>query len=96
MGRKRKLHRLPLASISVSVEILALMQKLKVRNETYDHLLRRTLAEWRALYEYQLDMDQVIRLKDKQIATIENEMKEKRPTFNSISSFIYKFMNLLL
>jgi hypothetical protein len=47
------------------------------------------LAEWQNLQEYRLDMDQVIRLKDKQIATLENELKEKRPTFNSISSFIY-------
>lgn len=89
MGRECKLPRLPLTSISVSVEILELMQKLKVRNETYDHLLRRTLAEWHDLQEYRLDMDQVSRLKDKQIATLENELKEKRPTFNSITSFIY-------
>jgi hypothetical protein len=41
------------------------MQKLKVRNETYDHLLRRTLAEWQDLQEYRLDMDRVIRLKVK-------------------------------
>ncbi|HJS64451.1 MAG TPA: hypothetical protein VJ767_06295 [Nitrososphaeraceae archaeon] len=78
-----------MTSISVSVEILGLMQKLKVRNKIYDHLLCRMLVEWQNLQEYRLDMDQVIRLNDKQIATLENELKEKRPTFNSISSFIY-------
>lgn len=81
MGRRRKLHRLPLTSISLSGEILELMQKLKVRNDTYDHLLRRTLAEWQDLQEYQLDIDQVIRLKDKQIATLENKWKEKKAYF---------------
>ncbi len=81
MGRRRKFRWVPLTSISVSVEILDLIQILKVRNETYDHLLRVTLAEWQDLQEYRLDMDQVIRLKDTQIATLENELKEKIPNF---------------
>ena len=78
MGRRRKLHRFPLTSIAVSVETLDHIQKLKLRRETYDHLIRRLLAEWQDLKDYRLDMDQVIRLKDKQISTLEAELRERQ------------------
>lgn len=36
-----------------------------------------TDAEWQDLKEYRLNMDQVIKLKDRQISTLEYELKEK-------------------
>ena len=47
------------------------------------------LSEWQDLQEYRLDMDHIIKLKDKQIATLENELKEKDWIFKSINLFIY-------
>ncbi|MGB9167337.1 MAG: hypothetical protein WCB31_00250 [Nitrososphaeraceae archaeon] len=35
------------------------------------------LAEWQDLKDYRLDMDQVVRLKDRQIMRLENELREK-------------------
>jgi hypothetical protein len=36
-----------------------------------------TDAEWQDIKEYRLNMDQVIKLKDRQISTLEYELKEK-------------------
>ncbi|HEU4481621.1 MAG TPA: hypothetical protein VFR65_01075 [Nitrososphaeraceae archaeon] len=77
MGRRRKPDKVPLTSIAISVDILETISRLKLRRETYDHLIKRLVAEWRDLKEYRLDMDQVLRLKDRQISMLENELKEK-------------------
>lgn len=36
-----------------------------------------TDAEWQDIKEYRLNMDQVIKLKERQISTLEYELKEK-------------------
>ena len=77
MGRRRRPDKVPLTSIAISIEILETISKLKLRRETYDHLIKRLVAEWQDLKEYRLDMDQVIKLKDRQISMLENELKEK-------------------
>ena len=77
MGRRRNPNKLPLTSIAISVHVLKTISKLKLRGETYDHLINRLIAEWHDLKEYRLDMNQVMRLKDKQISNLEYELKEK-------------------
>jgi len=77
MGRRRNPDKVPLTSIAISIEILEIISKLKLRRETYDHLIKRLVAEWQDLKEYRLDMDQVIKLKDRQILNLEYELKEK-------------------
>jgi len=77
MGRRRNPDKVPLTSIAISIEILETISKLKLRRETYDHLIKRLVVEWQDLKEYRLDMDQVLRLKDRQISNLEYELKEK-------------------
>jgi hypothetical protein len=48
--------------------------QLKYRRETQDDLIKRIIAEWEDLKEYRLDMDLVLRLKDKHILSLENEV----------------------
>ena len=43
--------------------------------ENQDSFIRRVFAEWQDLKEYRLDMDQVLRLKDRQIISLENELR---------------------
>ena len=77
MGRRRNPDKVPLTSIAISVDVLETISRLKLRRETYDHLIKRLVAEWHDLKEYSLDMDQVIKLKDRQISNLEYELKEK-------------------
>jgi hypothetical protein len=77
VGRRRNPNKVPLTSIAISADVLETISKLKLRRETYDHLINRLIAEWHDLKEYRLDMDQVIRLKDRQISNLEYELKEK-------------------
>ena len=76
MGRRRNPNKVPLTSIAISVNVLETISKLKLRREPYHHLINRLIAEWHDLKEYRLDMDQVIRLKDRQIPNLEYELKE--------------------
>lgn len=76
MGRRR-LQKAPITSINIYVADLDTISKLKNRRETQYDFIRRMLAEWQDLKEYRLDMDQVIRLKDRQISNLEYELKEK-------------------
>ncbi|MGH9982164.1 MAG: hypothetical protein ACRD6U_11500 [Nitrososphaeraceae archaeon] len=50
---------------------------MKLRRETYDHLIKRLIAEWHDLKEYRLEMDQVMKLNGRQISNLEYELKEK-------------------
>ena len=77
MGRRRRPDKVPLTSIAISVDVLETISKLKLRRETYDHLIKRLVAEWQDLKDYRLDMDQVLKLKDRQISRLEYELKEK-------------------
>jgi len=77
MGRRRNPDKVPLTSIAISVDVLETISKLKLRRETYDHLIKRLVAEWQDLKDYRLDMDQVLKLKDRQISRLEYELKEK-------------------
>jgi hypothetical protein len=78
MGRRR-IQKGPITTLAISLDTAEIVTKLKGRRETQDGFMKRILTEWQDLKEYQLDMDQVIRLKDKQIATLENELtKEKQ------------------
>lgn len=60
------------------MQTLELISKFKTRRENQDHFIRRIFAEWEDLKDYRLDMDQVMKIKDRQIATLENELKEKQ------------------
>jgi hypothetical protein len=43
---------------------------------------RRLLSDWQDFQDYKLDMDQVLKLKDKKILTLEIEMsKSKQKSF---------------
>jgi molybdenum cofactor biosynthesis enzyme MoaA len=76
MGRKRKINKVTLTTINISVESSDKLMKLKYKRETQDDLVKRLIAEWEDLKEYRLDMDVVLRLKDKQIQNLENELKD--------------------
>jgi hypothetical protein len=77
MPRRRNPNKVALTSLAILVDVLETILKLKLRRETYDHLVKRLVAEWHDLKDYRLDMDQVLRLKDKQISRLEYELKEK-------------------
>jgi molybdenum cofactor biosynthesis enzyme MoaA len=76
MGRRRKINKVTLTTINISVESSDKLMKLKYKRETQDDLVKRLIAEWEDLKEYRLDMDVVLRLKDKQIQNLENELKD--------------------
>jgi hypothetical protein len=61
----------------ISIHIAEIITKLKGKRETQDAFIRRVLAEWDDLKDYRLDMHQVVPIKDKQIRTLENELKQK-------------------
>lgn len=77
MGRRRRFRTVPLTSIALSINNLERIHKLKLRRETYDDFISRLLAEWEDLKDYRLDMDQVLRLKDRQISLLQDELKDK-------------------
>ena len=70
MGRRRKFNKVTLTTINISVESSEKLMQLKYRRETQDDLVKRLIAEWEDLKEYRLDMDVVIRLKDRQIESL--------------------------
>jgi hypothetical protein len=70
MGRIRKFNKVTLTTINISVESSEKLMQLKYRRETQDDLVKRLIAEWEDLKEYRLDMDVVIRLKDRQIESL--------------------------
>jgi Arc/MetJ-type ribon-helix-helix transcriptional regulator len=76
MGRRRKPDKGPTTTMAISVDTLGTISKLK-RRETQDDFIRRLLTEWQDFHDYKLDMDQVLKLKDRQILMLENELKEK-------------------
>lgn len=50
--------------------------KLKYRRETQDDFIKRLIAEWEDLKEYRLDIDVVLRLKDRQIESLQKELQD--------------------
>jgi hypothetical protein len=58
--------------------------QLKYRRETQDDLIKRIIAEWEDLKEYRLDMDLVLRLKDKHILSLENEVRNLKTSVLTI------------
>lgn len=82
MGRRRRLNPLPMITLSISTTTLEAINKLKTKRENQTQFLTRVLAEWQDLRDYRLDMDQVIRLKDRQISNLEYELKEKQLSQN--------------
>ena len=75
MGRRRKLNKVTLTTINISVETADIISKLKYRRETQDNFVRRVLEDWKDFQEYKLDMDLVLKLKDKKISSLEIELK---------------------
>ena len=75
MGRRRKFNRITLTTINISVETAEIISKLKNRRETQDDFVRRVLEDWKDFQEYKLDMDLVLKLKDKKISGLETELK---------------------
>ncbi len=84
MGRRRKFNKVTLTTIAISVEASDLVSKLKYRRETQDDFIKRLIAEWQDLKEYRLDMDMVLRLKDKQIMSLENELRKLKTSVLTI------------
>jgi hypothetical protein len=82
MGRRRKPNKVTLTTMAISVETAETISKLKLRRETQDDFIKRMFAEWQDLKEYKLDMDQVIKLKDRQISNLENELKNSKTILN--------------
>jgi hypothetical protein len=72
MGRRR-LQKDPVTTITISVNTAAIISRLKGRRERQDSFILRLLTEWQDLKDYRLDMDQVIRLKDRQIEALREE-----------------------
>ena len=84
MGRRRKFNKVTLTTIAISVEASDLVSKLKHRRETQDDFIKRLIAEWEDLKEYRLDMDIVLRLKDKHILRLENELRNLKTSVLTI------------
>ena len=60
--------------MAISVDTLGTISKLKLRRETQDDFIKRLLTEWQDFHDYKLDMDQVLKLKDRQILMLENDI----------------------
>ena len=78
MGRRRKANKVTLTTINISVESADTISKLKNRRETQDDFIRRLLSDWQDFQDYKLDMDQVLKLKDRKISSLEIEISESR------------------
>ena len=78
MGRRRKANKVTLTTINISVESADTISKLKDRRETQDDFIRRLLSDWQDFQDYKLDMDQVLKLKDRKISSLEIEISESR------------------
>jgi molybdenum cofactor biosynthesis enzyme MoaA len=76
LGRRRKFNKVTLTTINISVESSEKLMQLKYRRETQDDLVKRLLAEWEDLKEYRLDMDVVLRLKDRQIESLQKKLSD--------------------
>ncbi|MGH9981052.1 MAG: hypothetical protein ACRD6U_05820 [Nitrososphaeraceae archaeon] len=72
MGRRGKPEKGPTNTMAISVGTLVTISKLKLRRETQDYFIRRLLTEWQDFHDYKLDMNQVLKLKDRQISMLEN------------------------
>lgn len=88
MGRKRKANKVTLTTINISVESADTISRLKNRRETQDDFIRSLLADWQDFQDYKLDMDQVLRLKDKKISTLELEIEQQESKSKSFVSTI--------
>jgi hypothetical protein len=84
MGRRRKFNKVTLTTIAISIEASDLVAKLKYRRETQDDFIKRLVAEWQDLKEYRLDMDQVLRLKDKKIESLQKDIDENIKATTSV------------
>ena len=74
MGRRRRLKPVTMTTISITLETLEIISRFKSKRENQDSFIKRVFNEWQDLKEYRLDMDQVLRLKERQILTLENEL----------------------
>ena len=72
MGRIGKPEKGPTTTMAISVGTLVTISKLKLRREKQDYFIRRLLTEWQNFNDYKLDMNQVLKLKDRQISMSEN------------------------
>ena len=74
MGRRRRHTPVTMTTIVLLLNFGNNIQT-KYRRENQDSFIRRVFAEWQDLKEYRLDMDQVLRLKDRHIIGLENELR---------------------
>ena len=82
MSRRRKDNKVTSTTINISVESADTISNLKNRRETQDDFIIRLLADWQDFQDYKLDIDQVLKLKDKKISTLEIEIsKSKQESF---------------
>ena len=85
MDRRRKINKVTLTTINISVETADTISKLKSRRETQDDFIRRILEDWKDFNEYKLDMDHVLKLKDRKISSLETELKNYKQTSSILS-----------
>jgi hypothetical protein len=76
MGRRRRLVPVTMTTISITLETLEIISRFKSKRENQDDFIKRIFTEWQDLKEYTLDMDQVLRLKDKQIQSLQKEIHD--------------------
>ena len=55
---------------------MSLLTRLKNRRETQNDFIRRLLSEWQHFQDSKLDMNKVLKLKDKKILTLEIEISK--------------------
>ncbi len=84
MGRRSKPNKVTLTTINISIETADTISKLKNRRETQDDFIRRILTDWKDFQEYKLDIDSILKLKDRKISNLEIELKNHNK--NSILS----------
>jgi hypothetical protein len=84
MDRRRKPNKVTLNTINISMETAATISKLKNRRETQDDFIRRILTDGKDFQEYKLDIDPILKLKDRKISNLEIELKNHNK--NSILS----------
>lgn len=84
MDRRRKPNKVTLNTINISMETAATISKLKNIRETQDDFIRRILTDWKDFQEYKLDIDPILKLKDRKISNLEIELKNHNK--NSILS----------
>jgi hypothetical protein len=74
MGRRKRFKSITMTTLGISTSTLEVISKYKSRKETQDDLIKRLISELEDLKEYKLDMDLVLKLKDRKVETLQKEL----------------------